>query len=392
MIRAVFKNAAIYSAGLIVGKLFSVAVFILLARALGPTDFGRFAFLLALLQIVTFFADFGLGQSYMTKKHDHEPRAFSDMIVARGATLVISLAFAWILAKTASFSPSASLALILTVIPESFLTITEYYYLHTQNTLRITLRLVCRVFVLFIVFLIFQDRLTFEVTAWFNLLGTTITAILFVPWHLIRQVTTKSVHTIWTTLRQSLAYAMLSITSFAYSRGDSLLIGYLLNPYSLGIYSAAYRYLESVSILPASVNKLLFPQSAQLKVSWSTVINIMLITGSIGVLVAAAVFILSDFLVLTLVGPEFSAAVPILRIFSGVTFLFFLNQPLAALVQSTPTVKKFLPWGIANTILNIVLNVSLLPVYGVQAAAWVMLVTEFTGLLINFWFVKKIYA
>lgn len=393
MMRAVFKNAAFYSAGLIAGKFFSVAVFVLLAREMGTTDFGKFAFLLTLIQVVSYFADFGLGQSYMVKKNEEEPRAFSDMVVARGATLVISFFIAYLLAYAARFSPNATVAFLLTIIPEGFLTITEYYYLRAQNTIRIMLRLICRVSVILFVLLLTNENLSFEQLAWYNLAGTTLTAFFFVPWGKFGRLTKRSLYVTIHTLKEAASYATLSVVSYAYSRGDSLLIGYLLNSNSLGLYSVAYRYLESVSILPASINKVLFPHVAvNAKLPWHKVRLLLIIMCAMGLLFGVSIFLLSEFLIVILVGHEYRSVVPILQIFSGIVVLFFLNQPLAALVQSTPSVKKFLPWGIANTVLNIGLNIVLLPRYGITAAAWIMLLTEFTGLVINWIFVKKIYG
>lgn len=393
MIKAIFKHAALYSAGQIVGKIATVGVFIYLARTLGPAAFGTFAFFLSLVQVITYFGDFGLGQSYLTKHTDKEPRAFSDMIAARGFTLIISLFAAYFIAQSASFSWEITMAFIATVLSESILTITEYHYLRIRNTFVITLRLIGRMVFLVAFVLIFNTALTIESLVWYYFAASLLTALLFVPWNMMKQCTVQSGKAIFKTLRRAGSYAALSVTSFAYSRGDSILIGYILTPASLGIYSAAYRYLESTSILPASLNKLLFPHVAlNARLSWNKVTMIVTIMAALGLLVSAAIFFLAEFLVLFLVGPAFAQAVPILRIFALVILLFFINQPLAALIQSTPWVSRFLPWGIANTAVNIGLNFMLIPTYGITAAAWVMVFTEFTGLIINWYFVRKIYG
>jgi len=65
---------------------------------------------------------------------------------------------------------------------------------------------------------------------------------------------------------------------------------------------------------------------------------------------------------------------------------------LSTVVQSSNYLKSFLPYGIINTVLNIILNLVLVTRYGIVSAAWVMLITEVTGLLINYYFIKKIYC
>lgn len=111
-----------------------------------------------------------------------------------------------------------------------------------------------------------------------------------------------------------------------------------------------------------------------------------------GIIVSLMLFFASGFLITDLLGPAYNAAILPLKIFCLVLLLFFINSPLATVVQSSDFVSKFLPWGIGNTIANIVLNIIFIPVYGITAAAWIMFLTELTGLFINIYFVKKIYT
>jgi O-antigen/teichoic acid export membrane protein len=60
-------------------------------------------------------------------------------------------------------------------------------------------------------------------------------------------------------------------------------------------------------------------------------------------------------------------------------------------VQSSKYVQNFLPFGIANTVGNLILNILVVPIYGIHGAAWVMAVTETTGLIINIYFAQKLY-
>ena len=114
----------------------------------------------------------------------------------------------------------------------------------------------------------------------------------------------------------------------------------------------------------------------------------MLLTGlTIGIIMFSSASLLS----IGLLGPEYSPAINVIRILAVVVVMFFINSPLSTVVQSSDLVSKFLPWGIFNTLLNLVVNLILIPIYGVLGAATAMLLTEITGLGINLYFVKKIY-
>ena len=181
-------------------------------------------------------------------------------------------------------------------------------------------------------------------------------------------------------------------TSFFYNRGDSFIISYFMGNSALGIYGLAYRFLESLSLFSTSITQNLFPISAKKEgIKLRQLLKISLLMFFFGTVIAFIIYLNSSFLIIGLFGPQYAGGVPILRIFSIVLFLFFVNAPLATVVQSSKLVRSFLPYGIINTLLNIFLNILLIPMFGIVAAAWVMVLTEVTGFLVNLYFVKKLY-
>jgi O-antigen/teichoic acid export membrane protein len=65
------------------------------------------------------------------------------------------------------------------------------------------------------------------------------------------------------TLLSSYHYGLLIVSSFAYARGDALIIGFTAGNAALGLYSLAYRYLESLSLFPSAISQNLFHISAK---------------------------------------------------------------------------------------------------------------------------------
>ena len=92
MLKPLFKRSSIYFVGLTAGKLLSTIVFILFARALLPAYFGNFVFFITLLQIITFFSDFGLNQWYQKQADSEDKTAlFGKVLKARLYTLATSV-------------------------------------------------------------------------------------------------------------------------------------------------------------------------------------------------------------------------------------------------------------------------------------------------------------
>ncbi|MDZ4785707.1 MAG: oligosaccharide flippase family protein [bacterium] len=395
MIRSLFQRSITLFMGLAAGKVLSTIIFILLARTLLPESFGQILFLATFLQIVTVLADFGLVQWYQAhyeKEKDHF--LFHRILRARLLTLIVSAVAAFtFLTLTRTFPLPVIVLLIFTLLPDSLLSIGDAYYLPRQKTKAISYKNPSRMLIILVGYLLTQKFFNLEIAACLFLFSSLITAIWFFPWKVLKDWFSFNLMESYETLKSSATFAFLIVTSFLYARSDSFVIQYSLGSGALGIYGAAYRYLESLSLLPTALAQNLFPLAARKGFITATQLQkIFAIMAVLGLVLATGLYFSAELLTTTLLGVNYSAASPLVRVFSFVVLLFFINSPLSMVVQSSSLVKKFLPFGMINTLLNIGGNLFLIPQYGIIAAAWMMVVTELTGFLINCLFVLKVYS
>jgi len=395
MIRSLFQRSITLFMGLAAGKVLSTIIFILLARTLLPESFGQILFLATFLQIVTVLADFGLVQWYQAhyeKEKDHF--LLHRILRARLLTLIVSAVAAFtFLTLTRTFPLPVIVLLIFTLLPDSLLSIGDAYYLPRQKTKAISYKNPSRMLIILAGYLLTQKFFNLEIAACLFLFSSLITAIWFFPWKVLKDWFSFNLMESYETLKSSATFAFLIVTSFLYARSDSFVIQYSLGSGALGIYGAAYRYLESLSLLPTALAQNLFPLAARKGFITATQLQkIFAIMAVLGLVLATGLYFSAELLTTTLLGVNYSAASPLVRVFSFVVLLFFINSPLSMVVQSSSLVKKFLPFGMINTLLNIGGNLFLIPQYGIIAAAWMMVVTELTGFLINCLFVLKVYS
>jgi len=395
MIRSLFQRSITLFMGLAAGKVLSTIIFILLARTLLPESFGQILFLATFLQIVTVLADFGLVQWYQAhyeKEKDHF--LLHRILRARLLTLIVSAVAAFtFLTLTRTFPHPVIVLLIFTLLPDSLLSIGDAYYLPRQKTKAISYKNPSRMLIILAGYLLTQKFFNLEIAACLFLFSSLITAIWFFPWKVLKDWFSFNLMESYETLKSSATFAFLIVTSFLYARSDSFVIQYSLGSGALGIYGAAYRYLESLSLLPTALAQNLFPLAARKGFITATQLQkIFAIMAVLGLVLATGLYFSAELLTTTLLGVNYSAASPLVRVFSFVVLLFFINSPLSMVVQSSSLVKKFLPFGMINTLLNIGGNLFLIPQYGIIAAAWMMVVTELTGFLINCLFVLKVYS
>ena len=396
MVKAILSRSSWHFSGLIVGKFLSITLFVLLARILLPDKFGQLVLFITIFQLVTALANFGLKPWFQTRTPElGEAVAFKLASTARFFSLYLSIVVvAVILLIYQPFPPLVSLLLLIIIIPEALTSLAESYWILKKRPGRVGIKNPIFFLIVFIGWatLGFASDLPTLTALW--LLASSITTIWFFPWKKLEFANLwpfSKQHLV--TLKQASAYALLTTTGLIYSRADQLIIQFTRGFTALGIYSAAYRLLDSINLLPQVVAENLFPEAAQPgKISAKQLLKIEVVVGAIGATVAFALWWLSPVIVPLVLGSEYLRAVPILSILSIVLFLFFVNAPLASVVQSSRLVKKFLPFGIGNTLINVLLNLALVPIFGIMAAAWIMILTEFVGLLINLYFLKKLYA
>ncbi len=394
MLKNLIKQSSIYFVGLAFGKVLSTVTFILLARHLLSEGFGTFTLFLTLLQVITYFGDVGLNQWYQKQVEDHHTKhLLNNILSVRIFTLILSVIFAVGLYSFSSL-PAHMLALFLaTLIPEAFLSVLDGYYLEQRKSIIVSLKTIFKSVILLGNYLFFLKNFTIEIALYTFSISSFLTLIWFFPWNQFKDVKIISFNEIKKILYQSSSYAFLIFTSFAYSRGDSLIIGYALGNSALGIYGAAYRYLDSLSLLPTALAHNLFPISSKKSgISLQHLMKITTVMTVAGIVIGMCLYLFANILTVQLLGQDYRNALPLVEIFSLVVVLFFINSSLSTVVQSSSYVKNFLPFGVMNTFANIALNLIFVPIYGLQAAAWVMLLTEVTGTLINVYFVKRIYG
>lgn len=394
MIRHLFKHSGIFFFGSMLSKVITTLAWVLLARVLSPEKYGQFTLYIMILQFATFFADFGLNQYYLKYIDEFGAKIlFNKILFVRTVTLLISLVLiVTILFLFKIFDPVISLILILNMIPHAYLSIIDGYFLEQKKGLRVSLRMTSVGVFFLIGYLFLLNRLDLFNSSLLLFFSFLITWIIFFPWRVI-EIKFLTIEETTSILKKSSSYAYLTLTSFFYNKGDSFIISYLKGDYALGIYGLAYRILESLSLLPSSLIQNLFPVSAKKEgISFKQLKKISFIMIIFGLIFSIVIFLSADYLIMDLFSKTYIQSIPILKIFALVILLFFINAPLATVVQSSNLVKSFLPYGIGNTIFNIFLNLIFIPLYGLHAAAWIMVFTEMSGLLINLYFVNKLYS
>ncbi len=389
MITSLFKRSGVHFSGSIISKIFTSTVYIVLSRFISPAEYGQATLVVTFSMLGSVVGDYGLSQWY--QKQEDEKKAFRSFMRTRMVLAVATSVTLFTLITWLDWLPF-NLALVTSTVllPHALLSIATTYLIRHQDVFKPSLQQVIQSVPILIIMLIKQHSVTVfdAVTAY--LIGDIVAVWLLFPRHKLSQLSGAYL-SLRKTLRSATKYALLNYTSATYARADSILVRGYLGEAALGFYGLAYRYLEYFALLPSSLVQITFPIFA--RDSKSAKKHIFKLAGCMalfGIVFGGLLVFLAPIIINAFHGSEYAPAIIVMQILSATLVLMFINAPLSSYVQSSDLVKKFLPYGILNTALNVSLNILLIPQWGLQGAAAAMLITECTGLLINLWFTKQL--
>lgn len=310
----------------IINQLIRFGIGIVLARLLAPQVFGLIGMISVFIGFVQIYSDMGLGAALIQKGHaDH--RHFSSIFwinLALGS--VVTLMFVALAPVVADFYEEPSLEPLTIAISINFF-IASFHIV--QNAL-------------------LQKQLRFKALALIDILtiifsgGTAITlAVLgYGIWSLVTQILCSTlISTVlkwyasewrpaflfdWIAVKSLLSFSgnLLGFRTLNYwvRNADNLLIGRFIGSYGLGIYSKAYTImLYPLRNLSSVISKVMFPALSAIQDDKARIRQIYLkMTRAVALIsfpLMSGLFVVSDNFVICLLGEQWRAMIPILRIF-----------------------------------------------------------------------------
>jgi len=202
-------------------------------------------------------------------------------------------------------------------------------------------------------------------------------------------------NTIKDLLKDSWPLILSGMAIMLYMRIDQVMIGHMLGQFELGIYSAAVKLSEAWYFMPIIITSSVFPAiiNARKKSKELYIKRMQILYDSFTwftILVAVIVTLLSPFIINILYGQEYARASTVLSIliFSGI-FTFLGVASSNYLIAENLTKISFYITTI-GVVINILLNIMLIPLYGINGAAVATLISySFAAYISNLFFKKS---
>jgi O-antigen/teichoic acid export membrane protein len=183
-------------------------------------------------------------------------------------------------------------------------------------------------------------------------------------------------------MKASLPFFIYNILTIVHLRLDTLMVGFMLGVVPVAYYDLGMRLLEAARFLVRPLHSVFYPIFSDLatrqrwKVLRRRALQIILGAFLVGLLIALAMQAVGAQLITLLFGADYEASVAPTKILFLSLPLIYLHFMLTTLANSLHLERQSVWLLAASTVLNLGLNIVVLPRYGILGAAWTTLASQ----------------
>jgi len=397
--QTIFKNTFWLAVAEGISRLFGFILIIYVARILGTTEFGKFTFALAFVSLFVIFSDFGLSSittrelSREKEKEKEFSSIFSLKILLSLGTLIIMLVGALFITPDSIIQKVIRILAIYIIVSNFSEIIYAFFRARQQMQYEAWAKILQAIVVTGAGFFVILNFPSVRNLSYSYLLASLIALIfILISFHLkVFPLKISWQKSIWRRiLAMSWPLGFVILFTAIYNQIDSVMMGYWGQIAQTGWYNAAYK-IVNVGLIPmALISQSFFPalslafkeSKERLQKVWNYQMESMIFLAIplvIGGITLAPRII--DFIYDPSYFPSI-LAFQILIVMAGIVFLY--NTLQQALIVSNQQKKLF--WTtLSGAIINVILNLILIPKYSLYGAA---VATVITQLLIFFLLIR----
>lgn len=374
-----------------------IFLLLLIAKRFGPTDFGRLSLVLSLVEIVRVIADFGVDM--VTIRRFSVNRLLSERLLGNTLTLKLISATAGYIASMTGFwliyhNPEG--LKILLIVGTSLYTslmlnaFVSYFQANLNMSSIISSSLVSAIsYISLTLFGLYSRWSLISLAAIIpasELINLLITARIYGRGSSMTLRLNKKI--VLSLLKEGLPVAIGGIAVVLYSRLDNLMLGWFLGERGVGEYAASYRLTEPFLLIFSSLSLSLYASMSQYgkgldaTKARQTMFRIITIVSAFSS-TAAILLTLFSGQIIGLISHEYASSAAVLQILSISIVFKAINAQLTAFINSRGRYSLITLVAIINLIVNIVLNLLMIPNYGIMGAAIAVTFTEGLNTLIQ---------
>lgn len=406
LLTRILRNIFSLLTGRIVAKGLAFVGFATLARYLGVERFGVYGTVMAYLTFFAAMADFGMATvttREVAQDYANSDQYFSHVGVLRLIFTISAYILLALIAGVANLS-NYSLPFIMVcgvfLFPEAFRNLGISMLSGYERMDLVAVFEMISPFFRYLPFLAIimmglpvETAFTVLVLSWTVLAG--IGLLLTRRYCLTRWLMPISRQKLREIIREAVPFGVLFILSEIYFRSDIVMLSVMKGHAAVGFYNSAFKFIETSLFIPISIVNALLPVMSRSFVSDKNAYQRLYVQATrilaMGVLpVVIGVSFFSKHVILFVYDSEYLPSAPALSLLIWTLLFIFINAPVGNILATSRRMYAFLPYAVGNTLLNVVLNLFLIPRYGFIGACFTTVLTEITGFLTQLYFAHRI--
>lgn len=390
-VRRIAKNTlALFAAQFFIAIL-SLVLSIFIARNLGDVTFGKYSFALAFVAIFTVFSDLGYNTLLIrdvARAKDQASKYLSNIISIRALLSIVIFALIFIIINVMDYPADTKNVIYLfgvytllvslsNIFRVTFRAFEKMEYEAGINILTEIVKVSLGLLVLFLGYGLMELALVFLFSGIFDFL----LSFLVCEKKFVKSKTELDFGFWKKTIKIALPLSMLSIFGLIYIRIDTIMLSVMKGDAVVGWYNAAYNLVLSFKAIPHLFMNALFPlmsyyyvsSKSSLKVSYEKSFKYLLL---LGLPIAVGITLLADRFIPLFYGQQFVNSVIALQILAWDVLLIFLCKCSSFLLVSSNKQNQMAIIVVFVALLNVILNLFLIPSFSYIGAAIATIAAE----------------
>lgn len=402
------KTIALNSIVQIVGKFFTTGLGLIamaiMTRYLGAEKFGWYVTTITFLGIIGIMIDFGLipvsAQMLGEKKHD-EKILFSNLLAFRVITAAVSFLVMPFFAFFFPYPPIVKISILLTALSFFCVSVNQVFTGFYQQKLKMHLPVIGdtlgkTVLVVGLWILVFFKSRFLPFMMVIVASNIAYTAFMWIAAKKIMDFSFAYDAKIWKEIGKKMWPVAISIIfNMVYLRGDVMILSFLRPQEEVGLYGAPYRVIDILNNVSMMIMGVILPILAM---HWSMndkekffrqyqqAFNGIMFAGAP---IVVSLFALSDKIMIFVAGNDFAASSDILRILSLAVLGVYIGSVFGHVAVAIDQQKRTIWIYATNAIISLICYLIFIPMYGMNAAAWITVFSELYAGLLLFFVIQK---
>jgi O-antigen/teichoic acid export membrane protein len=403
-VKTLAKNTTVLLAADVISKVLSFFLIVFIARHLGDVGLGKYSFVFAFVGLFALFSDFGIS-TFLTRevaKDKTKTSLYFDNIITLKLILtivatILPLIVIWFIDKSVDVKMAVyimAIAMFFLNYEETFGALIRAYEKMEYISLMMVLEKIITAG-LGIVFLAMGFKLVALVSAFLVAYFTTFVIYYIIITKKITKIRFRADFGLWKKiLKQSLPFWLTVLFIAIYFRIDIVMLTMMKGYQSVGWFSASHKILDALYFIPGAIIMAVFPVMSRLHIENKEQLSKLYKKAfyyllSLGVPIGIGATLLADRIILFVYKDAFINSVIALQILIWAEVFIFISSVSGYLLNSIDKQKLFSYVTGICAVINVTLNLILIPKYDYIGASVATVITEILVFAMLFYFVSK---